>query len=52
MVASLFKEVEKIFTGDILEEEKQERRGLESAMKCDDVGVGRKRLMYGSLSDV
>ncbi len=42
MVAGLFKEIKKVFTGDKLEEKKQEGRGLESAMKRDDVGVGRE----------
>ena len=42
MVAGLFEEVEEIFTGDVLEEKKQEGRGLEGAMKSDDVGVGRE----------
>ena len=41
MVAGLFEKIKKVFTGDKLEKEKQERRGLEGAMKCDDVGVGR-----------
>ena len=49
MVASLFEEVEKVFTGDELEKEKQERRGLEGAMKGDDVGVCREGLMYRGL---
>ena len=50
MVASLFEEIEKIFTGDKLEEEKQERTGLEGTMKSDDVGMCREGLMNRSLS--
>ena len=49
MVASLFEKIEKIFTGDELEKKKQKRRGLESTVKSDDVGVSRERLMYSSL---
>ena len=49
MVAGLFEEIEKIFTGDKLEEEKQERTGLEGTMKSDDVGVCREGLMNRSL---
>ena len=49
MVAGLFKEIKKVFTGYKLEKKKQERGGLEGAMKCDDVGVGREGLMYRGL---
>lgn len=49
MVAGLFEKVEKIFTGYELEKKKQERRGLEGAMKRDDVGVGRERLVNRGL---
>ena len=49
MVAGLFKEIKKIFTGDKLEKEKQKGRGLEGAMKRDDVGVGGERLVNRSL---
>ena len=51
MVAGLFKEIKKVFTGYKLEKKKQERGGLEGAMKCDDVGVGRERLVNRSLCD-
>ena len=51
MVAGLFEEIKKVFTGDKLEEKKQKRRGLEGAMKRDDVGVGRERLVNRSLHD-
>ena len=51
MVAGLFKEIKKIFTGDKLEKEKQKGRGLEGAMKRDDVGVSRERLVNGRLED-
>ena len=49
VVAGLFEKIEKIFTGYELEKKKQERRGLEGAMKRDDVGVGRERLMNRGL---
>ena len=49
MITGLFEEIKKVFTGDELEEEKQEGRGLESPMKGDDVGVGGEGLMYRSL---
>ncbi len=49
MVTGLFEEIKKVFTGDELEEEKQEGRGLESPMKGDDVGVCGEGLMYRSL---
>ena len=49
MVASLFKEIKKVFTGDEVEEEKQEGWGFESPMKGDDVGVCGEGLMYRSL---
>ena len=49
MVAGLFKEIKKVFTGDKLEEEKQEGRSLEGTMKSDDVGVCREGLMDRSL---
>lgn len=49
MIASLFEEVEQILAGDVLEEQKKEGGGFESAVKGDDVGVWRERLMNGNL---
>ena len=50
MVAGLFEKVEQMFVSrNGLEKKKQERRGLEGAMKRDDVGVGRERLVNRGL---
>lgn len=45
MVACLFKEIEKVFARDKLEEKEKERGRLECAMKCNDVGMRWKRLV-------
>jgi len=49
MIASLFEEVEQILAGDELEEKKKEGGGFEGAVKGDDVGVWRERLVNGDL---
>ena len=51
MITGLFEEIKKVFTGYKLEKKKQERGGLEGAMKRDDVGVSRERLVNGRLED-
>jgi hypothetical protein len=45
VVAGLLEEVEKIFTRDVLEKEKEVRLGLESPIKSGDIWVGRQCLM-------
>ena len=49
MITGLFEEIKKVFTGDELEEKKQERGSLESPMKGHDVGVCGEGLVYRSL---
>lgn len=49
MIASLFKKVEQILTGNIFEKEKEEGGSFQRAMQRDNVGVHRNGLVDGSL---
>jgi hypothetical protein len=49
MIASLFKKVEQILTGNVFEKEKKESRGFQRAMQRDNVGMNRNGLVDGRL---
>ena len=49
MVAGLLEEVEKVFTRDVLEEEKKVRLGLECAIKSDYIWMRGQCLMDSGL---
>ncbi len=50
MIASLFKKVEEILTGNVFEKEKKEGWSFQRAMQRDNVGMHRNRLVDGRLS--
>ena len=52
MIASLFKKIEQILTGNVFEKEKEEGRGFQRAMQRDNVRMRRNRLVDGCLLGV